>query len=58
MFTATIDTDSQARLNINFIDFVVFPLYKVLLNMFPSLKFAITNMKSNRKTWEKYLPDG
>jgi cAMP-specific phosphodiesterase 4 len=44
------DTD-QAKMSINFLDFVVLPLYKALAAQFQEMKPCMENLTLNRDYW-------
>jgi hypothetical protein len=47
------ETTEQAQLSLNFIDFIVTPLYVALSNLFPKFQLFCENLKSNRAEWEQ-----
>jgi hypothetical protein len=48
----TAENVSVARLNMNFITYVVDPLWRTLAEFFPELQECIVNMESNHRAWK------
>jgi hypothetical protein len=48
-------TTKQAELSLNFIDFIVAPLFVALTNLIPDAKHCCSTMNSNRKQWEAMM---
>ena len=58
MFDTEIDTPAHGRMNINFIDFVIVPLWEGLVSFLPELKPVLRQMYLNRIEWQKMLDAG
>lgn len=41
----------QGRMSLNFIDFLVGPIYKKLVTLLPELQFTVDNLNENRTRW-------
>ena len=53
-FLSVPDEAAKAQLNINFIDYVVAPLWKLIANkMFPALFTNVRYLEENKKQWQK-----
>eukprot|EP00698_Gefionella_okellyi_P003609 TRINITY_DN13389_c0_g1_i1.p1 TRINITY_DN13389_c0_g1~~TRINITY_DN13389_c0_g1_i1.p1 ORF type:complete len:580 (-),score=133.94 TRINITY_DN13389_c0_g1_i1:81-1820(-) len=47
----------QARMSINFIDFIVAPFYKKLIALLPEMQFAVDYLTETRKKWVVILAE-
>lgn len=45
------DDSDQVKLTLNFIDFIVLPLYKKLAKAFPQIDICVENIQKNRNYW-------
>ena len=58
--TFSIDSNNAlmcAQMEVNFLDYVVFPLWERLTEVMPELKPALDNLISNRKSYHKLAHD-
>ena len=51
------DLATVARLQLNFIDYIVAPLWSVMMAMFPEVEVLRHNMECNRQRYKIYLSD-
>jgi len=49
------DKTDRAQFGLNFIDFVVAPLFVSLRNLLPAANYCCENLRNNRKQWETIL---
>jgi 3'5'-cyclic nucleotide phosphodiesterase family protein len=49
------DEPQTARMSLNFVDFVVVPLYETLARLLPSVRDAIDRLVKNRVMWEQII---
>ncbi|CAK9015645.1 5'-cyclic phosphodiesterase 4C (DPDE1) (PDE21), partial [Durusdinium trenchii] len=52
------DTKALAKLQLNFIDFVVAPLWAIIHDIFPQLEDRFSTLETNRETWNSILETG
>jgi hypothetical protein len=50
-------TTNVAKSQIGFIDFVVMPYFSALAGIIPDMKFAVSELKSNKSTWSQLVDD-
>ena len=55
MFDTAVNSPAQAKLNVNFIDYVVHPLWEAMVNFLPELRVQLVQMRSNRSRWQEML---
>ena len=52
------DEMSKAQLELNFIDYVVSPIWKHIVSFFPKASVHLTNLESNRKHYQRLVDEG